>query len=82
MEIRLETCRRSSLRQVLGVCELKDQEIFRVFNQSHYPKLAHGRRAKADPADMARILRWIEPTLSLIDKERSPPHEMMTIGHR
>ena len=72
MEIRLETCRRSSLRQVLGVCELEDQEIFRVFTQSHYSKLAHGRRTEADPADGARNLRWIQPTLSLIGKERSP----------
>jgi hypothetical protein len=61
------------LRQVLEFCELEDdQEIFRVFHQSHDPKLAHGRRAEADPADIDRILRWIEPTLLLIDGERSP----------
>jgi hypothetical protein len=70
MEIRLEDLSLEVLRQVLAFCELEDdQDMFRVFDQSHDPKLAHGRRAQADPADIERILRWIEPTLSLIPGE-------------
>ena len=73
MEVWLEDLSPELLRQVLAFCELDDdQEMFRVFDQTHDPKLAQGRRAKADPADIDRILRWIEPTLSLIGKERSP----------
>ena len=72
MEIRLEDLSPQVLRELLAFCELDDdQQIFRVFDQTHDPKLAHGRRAEAGPADIDRILRWIEPTLLLIDGERS-----------
>ena len=71
MEVWLEDLSPQLLRQVLAFCELgEDQEMFRIFDQTHDPKLAHGRRAGANPADVARILRWIEPTVSLIGKER------------
>lgn len=70
-EVWLEDLSPQRLRQLLDFCELDDhQEILRAFDQTHDPRLARGRQAGADPADVARILRWIEPTLSLIGRDR------------
>jgi hypothetical protein len=70
MEVWLEDLSPELLRQMLMFCELDhDEEVLRLFTRTHEPGLAHGRRAKADAADIERILRWTEPTLSLIGKE-------------
>jgi hypothetical protein len=67
VEVWLEDMSSQLLRQLLAFCELdNDEEVFRIFDQTHDSALARARRAGADPADEARILRWIEPTLSLI----------------
>jgi Sulfotransferase family len=67
LEIWLEDLSPQLLRQVLTFCELDDDEkVLRVFSRTHDPTLAHGRRAKADAADIDRILRWTESTMSLI----------------
>jgi hypothetical protein len=72
MEVWLEDLSPKLLRELLAFCELDDeQEILRIFDQTHNPGLARGRRAGANPADVSRILRWIEPTLSLVGRERS-----------
>jgi hypothetical protein len=64
--------RRALLRRVLAFCELdENEEVLRVFDRTHQPGLAHGRRADADPADVDRILRWTEATMGLIGYEPS-----------
>ena len=73
MEIRLEHLSPELFRQVLDFCELDDtEEMLRAFDQNYTCRfekrtgLADGRRAQADPADIERIVRWTEPTMSLI----------------
>jgi hypothetical protein len=73
MEIRLEHLSPELFRQVLDFCELDDtEEMLRAFDQNYTCRfekrtgLADGRRAQADPADIDRIVRWTEPTMSLI----------------
>ncbi len=73
MEISLENLSPELFRRVLVFCELdNDEEMLRAFDQNYTCRfekraaLANGRRAQADPADIDRIRRWTEPTMSLI----------------
>jgi hypothetical protein len=73
MEISLENLSPEVFRQVLVFCELDDtEEMLRAFDRNYTCRfekragLANGRRAEADPADIDRIRRWTEPTMSLI----------------
>jgi hypothetical protein len=78
MEIWLEHLSPEVFRQVLVFCELDDdEEMLRAFDRNYTGRfdkrtaLAQGRRAQADPADIDRILRWTEPTMSLIRSRAS-----------
>jgi hypothetical protein len=73
MEIWLEHLSPDVFRQVLAFCELDDnEEMLGIFDRNYTCRfekrtaLSNGRRAQADPADIDRILRWTEPTMSLI----------------
>jgi hypothetical protein len=73
LEIWLEDLSPELMRDVLAFCELEDDdEVLRAFDRTYEPGLAHGRHTQADPAVKALILRWIEPTLSLIGHGPKP----------
>jgi hypothetical protein len=91
MEVWLEKLSPQVFRQVLTFCELdNNEEMLRVFNQNYTCRfeqraaIANGRRAHADPADLDRILRWTEPTMSLIgcDASFKSPQESVSANWR
>lgn len=72
LEIRLEDMSPQVLRQVMEFCELEDDAaVAGRFEQDFDPSMAGKRRTEADPRDIERILRWVEPTMRWLGYE--PP---------
>lgn len=70
LELRLEDVSEASVRRVLEFCGLEDDPaVWEEFHRRFEPGLSGGRSAAADPEEVARIRRWIEPTMRWLGQE-------------
>ena len=68
-ECRLEEMSPDLLRKLLEFCQLEDSpKVWRAFEQEFQPAQTRHRAAIASPAEIATLQRWLEPTMTWMQR--------------